>query len=144
MTKWLLATIALIVGATHASELWEHLSSASELEDVRDMAATFDDSSAQRVLQLNVFNPVSWQQGAWVAVPPPVGGWDLANVQNVEATIKNTGASAVETMLWVVASNGWSAVGSETTLAAGQTGTLALCTLGPGFTASLLPMTVAA
>lgn len=105
-------------------ELWEHLTSASELEDVRDMAATFDDSASRRVLQLNVSNPVSWTQGAWVAVPPPREGWGLANVQNVQATMKNTGSEAVEAMLWVVASNGWEAVGDEIDLGAGQTATL--------------------
>jgi hypothetical protein len=124
MTKWLLAAILLGTPMGHAAELWDHLSSASELVDVRDMAASFDDSGARRALHLNVSNPVSWQQGAWVAVPPPAGGWDLANVQHVQAAIKNTGSSAVETMLWVVASNGWAAVGSEITLGAGQTATL--------------------
>jgi hypothetical protein len=40
--------------ASNPVELWSHLSSASELVDVRGMSAQFDDSNDRRVLKLNV------------------------------------------------------------------------------------------
>lgn len=44
---------------------------------------------------------------AWIAVPPPSGGWDLTRAPNVNATVTNTGSKPAATTLWVVSANGW-------------------------------------
>lgn len=124
MKKNILGLICGFVAAAayaDSQELWKHILTASELVDVRDMSAKFDDSGDYRMLRLRVSKPPSWQKSAWIAIPPPHNGWDLEHVKNVKATMKNAGTEAVETTLWVVSSSGWAAVGSSAKLEAGET-----------------------
>ena len=68
--------------ASAQTELWTHLSSATELVEVRGMSAQFDDSGERRVLRLEVpelnvalgETPEPRRGIAWVSIPPPVGG----------------------------------------------------------------------
>jgi len=108
-----------------AKELWSHLSSGQELEDVRGMSAQFDDSGDRRVLKLKVseLNLALGETGrdprkgiGWIAIPPPTEGWNLSLTKNIQASVKNTGSKPVVTTLWVVSSNGWDAVGGSATL----------------------------
>jgi hypothetical protein len=105
------------------NDLWSNLATAAELADVRGITAEFDDSGPSRVLRLDVVEPTPSLGQAWVAVPVPEDGWNLNRAASVQATIKNSGVGSVETMLWVVGSNGWSAVGSFATLATNETRT---------------------
>lgn len=116
------------VDASAQTELWEHLSPAADLADVRGLSAQFDDSGERRVLklempELNVATgetPDPRRGIAWVSLPPPSGGWDLAARESVGVTVENAGSKAATVTLWVVSSAGWSAVGSAAKLAPGQ------------------------
>ena len=68
--------------SVNAEELWDHLDSVSQLDDVRDMVASFDNYNNQRILKIKVQNPKSYQQGAWLAIPPPQISWNLAKGTN--------------------------------------------------------------
>jgi hypothetical protein len=102
------------------NELWSHVTTVAELEDVRGITAELDDSGSYRVLKLDVTEPTPGLNLAWTAVPVPDGGWGLTRAASIEATIKNSGGSPVDTQFWVVGSNGWSAVGDFATLATNE------------------------
>lgn len=104
--------------------IWDHLSSAGELVDVRNMTARFDPAGEGRSLKLEASNLSAKGGYAWVAVPPPSGGWNLGRVKNVSASVANTGSTSAETTLWVVSVNGWAAVGGASILQPNETGTL--------------------
>jgi hypothetical protein len=114
------------------SELLAHLPSTSQSVDVRGLSAQFDDAEERWVLKLEVpelnvalgETPDSRRGIAWVSLPPPAGGWDLATRESVEATVENTGAKPAEVTLWVVSSDGWAAVGGSATMMPGQSETL--------------------
>lgn len=114
------------------TELWAHLPSASKPVDLRGLTARFDDSGERRVLklempELNVAlgeTPDPRRGIAWVSLPPPVGGWDLASRERVEAKVENTGGKSAEVTLWVVSSDGWAAVGGSATMKPDQSETL--------------------
>jgi len=119
--------------ANKPPELWDHLASASELVDVRGLSAQFDDSADRRVLKLEVprLNLALGEMGrdprrgiGWVAIPPPSEGWNLRQVSNVRANVKNVGSKPAETTLWVVSSHGWAAVGDSAKLEPNQAATL--------------------
>jgi len=96
-----------------STELWDHLDSASELLEVRDLSARFDDTGKRRVLRLAVAPGTSV---AWASLPPNAEGWDLSRAKCVQATIRNTGANPADVTLWVASSHGWAAVGDGATL----------------------------
>ena len=118
--------------ASAQTELWTHLSSASKPVDVRGLSARFDDSGDRRVLklempELNVAlgeTPEPRRGIAWVSIPPPDGGWDLATSESVQAVVGNTGNKSAEVTLWVVSSEGWAAVGGSAKLEPKQSQTL--------------------
>ncbi len=110
--------------AAERAELWEHLSTASELVDARNISAKFDDSGDRRVLKLDASGLGSRSGIAWIAIPPPAGGWKLGHAKSIQASVTNSGPKPTLTTLWVVASNGWAAVGGAGTLEADETKTL--------------------
>ncbi|MBC8869384.1 MAG: hypothetical protein H8E44_08200 [Planctomycetes bacterium] len=119
--------------ASKQAELWDHLVSASELVDVRGLSAQFDDSGGRRILKLKVprLNLALGEtvrdprRGiAWVAIPPSSEGWNLKQVRDIQANVKNTGSKPAETTLWVVSSHGWAAVGGSAKLEPNQAATL--------------------
>jgi len=119
--------------ATTEVELWDHLASASDLVDVRGLSADIDDSGGHRVLKLDMpkLNLAMGETGrdprrgiSWVAIPGPSESWNLKQVRNIQANIKNTGTKSAETTLWVVSSHGWAAVGGFAKLEPDQAATL--------------------
>jgi hypothetical protein len=104
--------------------IWDHLSSVEQLVDVRHMTARLDMTRDGRALKLEASDLNAKGAHAWIAIPPPVGGWILERVKNVRARVTNTGSKPVETTLWVVSANGWAAVGGAATLQPNETRTL--------------------
>ncbi len=112
-----------------AGEMWSHLSSASDIANVRGMSVQFNNSGDKRILKLKVSElnlaPGETVRDArrgigWISIPPPAAGWNLSRIQNIQANVKNTGPKSLETTLWVVSSNGWDAVGSSAKLEPNQ------------------------
>ena len=66
-----------------------------------------------------VVRPTARGGYAWVEIPAPPGGWNLARRAAVEAELENTGDDPVELQLWVVADRGLESVGDFQRLAAG-------------------------
>lgn len=107
------------------TELWNHLTSADQLGELRGLSANFDDVEGRRVLQiekseLNLALGETQQRSGrgigWVSIPPPEAGWKLDRSKFVEAEVTNTGTKTAEVTLWVVSANGWAAVGGAATL----------------------------
>ncbi|WP_197167874.1 hypothetical protein [Neorhodopirellula pilleata] len=119
-------------GTPVRAELWTHLSSDAKAINVRGMSAHFDDSGDRRVLRLEVpeLNVAlgeihsSGRGIAWVGLPPPAEGWDLGSAECVQARVQNAGATPAEVTLWVVGSNGWTAVGDSSVLKPSESTTL--------------------
>lgn len=126
LTVLLLAPLA----ALHAGDsisLTEHVRSASDLGELRDLRAEWNNG----VLKISTSKA---EHNAWAVIPGPKGGWDLARRATVNAGIINTGDEPVGVMLWVVGNHGWSAVVDAATLAPHERRTFrATC-------ASLIPM----
>ena len=109
LTVLLLSPLA----ALHAGDsisLTEHVRSASDLGELRDLRAEWNDG----VLKISTSKA---EHNAWAVIPGPKGGWDLARRATVNAGIINTGDEPVGVMLWVVGNHGWSAVVDAATLA---------------------------
>ena len=119
-----LLLFCLSSNAEDSCSLWGHLSSVTDLEGLRSVTASFDETGNERVLMFNATTSRVMRNIAWLDVPAPVDGWDLANFRNVEATITNAGSKKVGVMLWVVAHRGFTAVGEESSLDPGETATI--------------------
>ena len=136
MEKNFTLAFAIILGLTlsaSAEELWDHLSSASEATELRGISARFDESGKGRTLHLEIdkLNLALGETSSdprrgigWITIAPPAKGWNLSSAEHVQASVKNTGLKPAETTLWVVSSNGWSAVGDSVSLKPNQTATL--------------------
>lgn len=113
-----LVPLWMLSATAGAGEFWSHVRRIADLENVRGVTAEFADIGARRVLRLRTATPTSLY--AWAAVPVPEQGWNLDRTASVQATVKNCGTGPVMTMVWVVGSNGWGAVGDFATLEAGE------------------------
>ncbi|MBT4821017.1 MAG: hypothetical protein HN742_13110 [Lentisphaerae bacterium] len=113
--------LGLASSISGADELWSHVRDVAQLDDVRGFTAEFADVDTRRVLRLEAAPPR--QSYAWAAVPVPDQGWNLERVASIQATVRNCSPKPTETMLWVVGSNGWGAVGDVATLKADETRT---------------------
>ncbi|MEO0414296.1 MAG: hypothetical protein AAF226_04995, partial [Verrucomicrobiota bacterium] len=97
-----LVTTAMLQSA----ELWNHLT--TELS-TRDAQASIDQA---QTLQIETSSKLSW-----ASIAPPAGGWDLSLTKHVQAEVTHlSGTKPAKVTLWVVSSNGWSAVGGDTVL----------------------------
>jgi hypothetical protein len=106
--------------AAKSEFLWRHLTATREWEDVRGVSASFHGSAALRTLRLKVVEPPPRHNLSWIGIPAPQEGWRLDRAEVVQATIRNSGPNPIETMLWVIGSNGWSAVGDLAKLEPGE------------------------
>ena len=116
--RLLTATFAAAAHASDQSEtssLWTHLRGTADLGEQRALSAAWTPAPVG-VLTLTVTNSPGY---AWVTIPPPAGGWDLARRESVEAAISNRSASAAQVLLWVVGDRGWDAVPDAASLAPG-------------------------
>ena len=108
---------ALLLVPLHAGtsiSMTEHLHSSADLGELRDLKAEWSDG----VLKLSTAKA---DAHAWVVIPAPKNGWDLARRATVNAEIINTGDDPVGVMLWVVGGHGWDAVLDTATLAPHET-----------------------
>lgn len=112
------------VGLTCATDLWQHISSVDQLAELRGMSAEFDAAGADRVLKISLEGNTANLKTCWVSIPPPVQGWHLDLTKYIQMEVRNTGDKVVETTLWAVSANGWSAVGDGAKLQPGASVTL--------------------
>ena len=115
----LMALLLAPLAALHADasiSLTQHLRSSSDLGELRDLRAEWNDG----VLKLSTSKA---ERQAWAVIPAATGGWDLARRGTVNAEILNTGDQPVGVMLWVVGAHGWSAVVDAATLPPHETRT---------------------
>jgi hypothetical protein len=96
--------------------LWSHIRSTADLGDVRGGSVTWDASDAGAL----AFNVKGNGVYAWVTIPAPATGWELAARFGVEASVTNLGPNPAEVQVWVVASHGWESVADVATLAPGE------------------------
>jgi len=87
--------------------LWSHLEDAASLQTVRAGTVELAGSPPARRLTLQA---TGGEHYAWVSIPAPPGGLNLAARHAVEATITNVCEDPLEAMLWVVADAGWESV----------------------------------
>jgi hypothetical protein len=99
------------------SSLWPHIHSAAQCGDVRGGSVTWDASDAGML----AFNVNGNGVYAWVTIPAPAAGWDLATRLGVEASVTNLGPNPAEVQVWTVASRGWESIADVATLATGET-----------------------
>lgn len=135
LRQFIAAAILLTAAAITATaeELWNHLNSPDDFSALRGVTARVDDSGDARVVTLTI-SELSTPLGvtfrnprrgiAWADIPAPDKGWNLERAATIRTTITNTGSKPATVTLWVAASHGWAAVGSETKLAPGKTTTL--------------------
>lgn len=112
-----LAALAAESGAARrplASHLASHLATTSDLGDRRDVTAEWTAADGGR-LRLAATRRTGH---AWVDLPAPAAGWDLATKATVEARITNVGSRPVTVQWWLVATHGWESVGDAATLPA--------------------------
>ncbi|MCE9630409.1 MAG: hypothetical protein K8S94_06790 [Planctomycetia bacterium] len=109
--------------------LWGHLSDAADLQDVRGVAVEFAGPPPVRRITLHATGGQSY---AWVSLPAPPGGWDLATRRAVEAVLTNIGEDPLEAMLWVVADAGWECIADVAVLPPGESRTFS-CALRKTF-----------
>lgn len=102
------------LGADGPTSLTEHIRDTSDLGDIRDVRAEW----TAGVLRVST---AAAERHAWVTIPAPSTGWDLARRETVNAEIVNSGTASVGVMLWVVGDHGWDAVLDVATLAPGET-----------------------
>ena len=106
-----------VIAANSCTALTGHLRSSADLGELRDIRAEWTDG----VLTLSATKA---EHHAWVVIPAPKGGWDLAGRATVNAEIINVGDEPVGVMLWVAGDHGWDAVLDAATLAPHETRTL--------------------
>lgn len=111
----ILAT-AVIAAESPPASLWPHLRTEEDLRERRSATAIWDAAARGGRLSISVTNSPNY---AWIAIPPPTGGWDLARRERVEAEIANRSAVPVQVLLWVVGDRGWDAVPDAAELAPG-------------------------
>ena len=105
---FLIVLAGLAAQACVANEsLWSHLDTAAGLRYVRAGIVEVAGSATTRTLTLRA---TGGERYAWVSIPAPVGGWNLATRRAVEAVLTNVGEDPVEAMLWVVADAGWESI----------------------------------
>ena len=114
-----------VLPADAAIPLTEHLRSSSDLGELRDILAEWNDG----VLKLSATKA---EQYAWAVIPAPQSGWKLARRDTVNAEITNTGDTPAGVMLWIVGDHGWDAVLDTATLAPHETRTFS-CNLRAAF-----------
>jgi hypothetical protein len=102
----------------NSESLWDHLRTASDLGDRRGLSAEWKGEADRRTLWLDVNQQSRY---AWVSIPAPAQGWNLARIAHVQTAITNRGSTAADVMLWVVGDCGWDAIGDFASLAAGET-----------------------
>lgn len=112
LTALLLAPLAALhANASNASSLLTaHIGTSADLGQLRDVRAEWSND----VLKLSTEKA---ERYAWVIIPAPKGGWDLARRASVEAEISNTGNNPAGVALCVVGDHGWEAVLDSAALA---------------------------
>jgi hypothetical protein len=109
----------LLLAPLHADSsltLTEHLHSAADLGELRDLRAAWNDG----MLTLSTDKA---ERLAWAVIPAPKGGWELLRRATVNSEITNTSDQPVNVMFWVVGDHGWDAVVDAATLAPHETRT---------------------
>jgi hypothetical protein len=112
----LLLMSPFVIGASAqsaATSLADHIRSASDLSELRDMQATWNNGKL-------ALSTAQAERHAWAVLPAPKGGWDLSRRATVNAEIMNTGGNPVGIMLWVVGNQGRDAVVDQATLSPGE------------------------
>ncbi|NQU43442.1 hypothetical protein HQ520_09155 [bacterium] len=116
--------VALIVSVSRGepTDLLAHVRATDDLGELRGVQAELNRQESETFLRFMISLPEPNQNPiwGWCTVPAPEGGWDLARRKTVEAEIANRGQKPLTTMLWVVASHGWGAVGDFATLEPGE------------------------
>lgn len=97
-----LAVLHSVMGRTPES-LTGHLRMTSDLGELHDARADWTDG----VLKISAAKA---ERHAWVVVPAPKNGWNIAGRAEVSCEISNTGDNPVGVMFWVVGNHGWDAV----------------------------------
>ncbi|TYA78706.1 alpha/beta hydrolase family protein [Seonamhaeicola marinus] len=93
------------------------VSAESILEHSRGVNVKYNEN---KVLELSDLGKTPKERYKWIGVPISKLGQKLNRYQNITATLKNTGAASLKTLLWVNSNKGWNSVADTLTIHPGE------------------------